>query len=376
MRSFRTIGIMLLTGLLLSTGATSALADGTNAGDTVSNQATLDYEVGGVNQPDVLSDGDGIPGNGNQPTTFLVDNRVDLTMAASSNNASSGTGQILVFTVTNTGNEDQGYALQLFTGANGSDDDINFNNVAIYFDADKSGTLTVGDTAYTSGSGVRVGAVDVPANAGVNSTIQILVIGDVPAGATTGQTADYTLKAFTLNAGTDTETTATAGANTAGIDVVLADITAAAGGVGGAADATNDGDYYATATYTVQAALLSVTKSVAVISDPINGAANPKAIPGATVRYSIVITNNGVAAATLLALTDPIPSNTWFVAGSVSAVGASAVTYDANNAGTWSGVPANGADGTDHSITDIKVEYATLAGSGGSYTLTFDVKIQ
>lgn len=384
MKNFRTISWMALFGLaLMVLTAGSAFAAGTDAGSTISNQATLDYEVGTVNQPDILSDGDGNAGNGNQPTTFLVDNRVDLTMSGADNVTASGTGQILLFTLENTGNDDQRYALELFTGVDATDDDTDFDNVTIYYDADNSGTVTAGDTVYTSGAGTPIvdnGAtpVDVPANAGAGSIIQILVVGDVPAGATNGQTAAYTLKAFTLNASDSVETTATAGVDTTGVDVVLADA-AAVGGVSVASDAAEDGDFYATATYTVQTAQLSITKTAQVISDPINGvSANAKAIPGAVVEYTITVTNNGVPAADLLVLTDPIPANTWFVVGSVSAAGSSSIDYDDSNAGTWSGTPTVEGDGsgTDHSISDIRVQYATLAGSGASHQMTFQVMIQ
>lgn len=382
MKSYKTTSLIALFGLLLMIiSAGSAFAAGTNAGITISNQASLDYEVGGVNQPDILSDGDGNTANGPETTDFLVDNRVDLTMSGSDNATASGTGQILVFNIENTGNEDQRYALQLFSGANGSEDNIDFSTVTIYYDADNSGTVTAGDTTYTSGAGTPIidntaTPVDVPANAGAGSIIQILVVGDVPSGATNGQTAAYTLKAFTLNTSDNAETTATGGADTTGVDVVLAD-GAAVGGVGGVADAASDGDFYATATYTVQTAQLAVSKTADVISDPINGVSpNAKAIPGAVIRYTITVTNNGVPAADLLVLSDPIPANTWFVVGSVSAPGSSSIQYDDSNAGTWSGTPTDDGDGTDHSISDLRVNYATLAGSGASHTMTFDVMIQ
>lgn len=383
MKNFRTPSWMALFGLVLMVlTAGSAFAAGTNAGDTISNQATLDYEVGGVNQPDIDSDGDGNAGNGTQPTTFLVDNRVDLSMSGTDNGTASGTGQILVFTIENTGNEDQRYALELFTGVDATDDITDFDNVTIYYDADNSGTVTAGDTIYTSGAGTPIvdgggTPVDVPANA-AGSTIQVLVVGDAPSGATNGQTAAYTLKAVTLNASDSAETTATAGADTTGVDVVLAD-GAAVGGVTGVADAVEDGDFYATATYTVQTAQLSITKAAVVISDPINGvSANAKAIPGAVVEYTITVTNNGVPAADLLVLTDPIPANTWFIVGSVTAVGSSSVDYDDSNAGTWSGIPTVEGDGsgTDHSISDVRVQYVTLAGGGTSHQMTFQVMIQ
>ena len=57
-------------------------------------------------------------------------------------------------------------------------------------------------------------------------------------------------------------------------------------------------------------ALLTVVKFSTVISDPINGTTNPKMIPGAVVRYSIMVTNTGTLTVTSnsIVITDPLPT--------------------------------------------------------------------
>ncbi len=57
---------------------------------------------------------------------------------------------------------------------------------------------------------------------------------------------------------------------------------------------------------------LSVQKISDVLIDPINGATNPKRIPGATVRYEVVVRNSGVGMSDSgsMVLTDAIPANT------------------------------------------------------------------
>lgn len=57
---------------------------------------------------------------------------------------------------------------------------------------------------------------------------------------------------------------------------------------------------------------LSVQKISDVLVDPVNGTTNPKRIPGATVRYEVVVRNNGIGMADSgsIVLTDPIPANT------------------------------------------------------------------
>jgi hypothetical protein len=65
-----------------------------------------------------------------------------------------------------------------------------------------------------------------------------------------------------------------------------------------------------TNTPTAANALLTVVKFSTVISDPINGTINPKMIPGAVVRYSILVTNTGTLSVTgnSIVITDPLPT--------------------------------------------------------------------
>ncbi len=51
---------------------------------------------------------------------------------------------------------------------------------------------------------------------------------------------------------------------------------------------------------------LAIAKTSSVVSDPVNGATNPKAIPGAAMRYCILVTNNGSGTATGIAVADPL----------------------------------------------------------------------
>lgn len=58
-------------------------------------------------------------------------------------------------------------------------------------------------------------------------------------------------------------------------------------------------------------AVLTLAKSSTVVSDPVNGTTNPLMIPGAVVRYSIVVTNigNTTVDASTIVLTDALPAN-------------------------------------------------------------------
>ena len=98
--------------------------------------------------------------------------------------------------------------------------------------------------------------------------------------------------------------------------------------------------------YSVEGAALTVTKTSAPISDPVSGATNPKAIPGAVMRYCILIANAGPATASLVTATDALPVTLNYVAGSMRS-GASCDTAttveddDANDGGEGDGVTGN-----------------------------------
>lgn len=115
--------------------------------------------------------------------------------------------------------------------------------------------------------------------------------------------------------------------------------------------------------------LLTLDRSVEVVSDPINGTTNPKAIPGALMRYSLVITNAAIASevANNAVISDEIPANTTYTFG--------------DNLITVDGVAQTDAsdltDSTDFGVTtpnSITTDLGTIA-IGASRTLTYDVVI-
>ena len=65
-------------------------------------------------------------------------------------------------------------------------------------------------------------------------------------------------------------------------------------------------------------AILTVSKTSSVVRDPVNGTTNPRLIPGATVQYCILLTNNGPAAITNATVSDPLPANITFVPGTLA----------------------------------------------------------
>ena len=94
-----------------------SLAQGTDAGVVISNQASVDYEVNGLNQPDILStDANSPPGTGDA-TTFVVDRRVEFTLTEIGGvHTEVQPGDVQAFTefqLTNDGNAIMDFALAL-----------------------------------------------------------------------------------------------------------------------------------------------------------------------------------------------------------------------------------------------------------------------
>ncbi|MGH3804157.1 MAG: hypothetical protein ACRDTD_29290 [Pseudonocardiaceae bacterium] len=292
---------------LSSVAATPAFAVGTTAGTTITNTATVDYQVGGVAQ-----------GQQSASNNFTVDRKINVLVEEVANLTTpvvpGQANAVTTFQLTNTSNETLDFALTATqqvggTAAHTGTDTFNVNNVRIYRDNTASGTIgswDAGDTLITNYVDELV----------VDTAIRLFVVADIPAGLTNNAIAGVTLRATAREgglAGTQgAAITETTGANTAGKDTVFADITA-----GVAGDAVRDGAHSDNDDYTVQTATLVVTKTSRIISDPVNFAVNPKLIPGAVIEYCIAVANTGAAAATSVVINDPVPGQLTFNAGSI-----------------------------------------------------------
>lgn len=295
--------------------AQSAYAVGTAANTTISNTATVNYTVGGVGQTPIESSptGNTTPGAGNgTATSFVVDNRIDFTVTELSGGNTvvnpGQTGAVTAFTVANTGNAPQGFAL---AAANESGTVV-FTNTD---DTDVTGLTVFVDS---NGNGVYDAGVDTAANINTlaaDASVVVFVVANVPVTTSNGQFANVSLTAQAAVPGTNGATLAT---ETVGpedpnaVDTVFGDA--------GEDNSETDSDQYA-----VQSAALSVQKTSAVVSDPFNGTTDPKAIPGATVEYTITLANSGTVNAAGVSIGDTLPANTTFVANGYNA-GASNVS--------------------------------------------------
>ncbi|MFK8016163.1 MAG: hypothetical protein AB8G17_12075 [Gammaproteobacteria bacterium] len=373
----------------------------TAAGDTVSNQASVNYQVGGVAQTAVLSDDDGNAGNGVNPTNFLVDRKLDATVTELSgdyNSASTPTvvpgqnqgatnGAVLGFTVTNTGNQVQDFSLgaaaTTFDPFSGTDT-FDATNVNVFVDANGDGIYQPGTDTATF-----IDELSFQGNAGGDpSSVVVFVVSDIPLTQSAGDIAAYVLNAQVAEGGTpaaqgaDITTDDSGSADSAGVDDVFAD----GENTNNAADGTRDGIASAEDAYQISAPVLTVAKSSQVISDPFNGTANPKAIPGAVIEYTITVSNAvGGATATNVNLTDDLSGEIVGGGGTEALAFLSNVyggTGDIELTVTSGGVPTvtplteeADADSGSFNANIVSVTGITLAG-GDSAQVSFRVEIQ
>lgn len=319
---------LLATGscLALLLGASPALAAGTASGTTITNTVTVNFQVGGVSQT-------ASTGSNNITVDRKVAIRVQETGSSTTSVVPGQTTAVTTFTVTNDTNAtiDIGLAAAQLSGgtaAHGGTDNFDVTGLGVFVDTNSNGT-------YDAGTDTAVTYLDEVAADGVRT---IFVVGGVGASQVNGDVAGVTLQGQAREGGAvstqGSVITATAGANTAGVDTVLFDSVGVVGG-----DIANDGRASDDDDFTVSAAILSVYKQSRIVSDPVNGTTNPKMIPGATIEYCIVVANGaGGAAATSVNISDPLPAQTTYDSG-----------YGIFQSGTYTGTAPSGTcnlDGT------------------------------
>jgi len=311
MKSMKIITAVAFVALMMAMVVPQpALAEGTQAGVTISNTADVDYSVGGIGQATVPS----------PAVTFLVDRKVDLTVSLTEVAAvpalPGSSGNVLRFNVKNASNSTLDFNLQAVaasTPAFGGTDTIDSNPTPppAYADSNGNGTYEPAiDTAT---------AINDLANAG---SVAVFVVAAFDLTGVDGDIAAYDLLATAADAATGTTLSGTDNSgdvydpNT--VQTLYADGQ-------GPADLDNDRQHSATGDYLLTTADLAVTKSFVVVDDgvPTTSPPNEMAIPGATVRYTILVANNGSAPANTVVVTDTVPTNTTY-AGNVSAGGSEA----------------------------------------------------
>lgn len=346
--TFKTLVKTLLSATALTAISTGmAFADGTSAGTSVANTFSLDYQVGGEIQPTIETcDGDAGCGGTDDSTRFTVDRKIDLTVAVETTPEEVFPGEddaLLIFTVTNTGNDNQAYRVN-FT--NDGSDDFDPDAATYYvFPAESDGscdtaTNLVAGNAYTSG--------DLTGDVIPDATICLVAESDIPlttdnnTDGIDGDSANLTLVAQTWSPlsyindtapGTSIEEAADTGTNNmlGTAENVLLDSDGPDGN-----DNEFDGDHSVIGSYLMVSADLDAAKSVAVISTDGTGCgttpATPTAnietqypIPGACVEYVIAVTNMGSTAATDINISDTLPAEVTYASSNLSGFSAGSV---------------------------------------------------
>jgi len=364
------VGLLCVVVLALA-APHMAFADGTDSGTDIDNTATLDYQVGGIDQTQLSSF-----------VTFKVDNKVDLTVVTQDGSEvtvvpgslfGDGVYNVLHFRVTNVGNTAQDCSLRVVTVATGNG--AKFGGSAAFNMTPEpvpdarifvNSAMDVAGT-YDNGTDTDNYIDELPKD----SFFDVFVVLDAVLTAADGEIASYHLVATVHDAGAGGSlgdlTTADTGAWASGtVQVVFADAAGTASG-----DAQYDGQHSDQDDYEVASADLSITKSSAVMSDPFS-ASNPKAIPGAVIRYPIDIANVGGTDAQTVITRDQIPANTTFVSGSAATSnsnGGATITVEYSADGVaWQGTETS-------PVAYIRVTNSVVDATTGTAQITFDVTV-
>lgn len=318
-----TLAAMLAGAVAVFPGA--AHAAGTQAGTAINNTATATYSDGTATQTV----------NSNQ-VTLNVDELLDVTVTgddpADVGTAPGATNVVTKFTVANTGNGAEAFALTAIT--NRTADNFDPASAVIWIDTDGDGQFNPAiDTQYAAGSNDPVLQPD--------GRIGVFIVSTMPGSATNGQRAEVALVAA-ARTGTGTPGTVFSGQGTGGVDAVV--------GLSGA-DAEDN------AFYLINAITVALAKSAAV-ADPFGGT---EAVPGAIITYTLTATITGTGTAQALAIADPIPAATQYVLGSITLGGVSQTDAVDGDAGDYNG-------------TRVAVALGNVP-AGQTRTVTFRVRI-
>ena len=367
-----TVRALLSTGMMAAVLLLSqqSMAQGTDAGVVISNQASVDYDVNGQDQADILStDADSPPGTAD-PTTFVVDRRVQFTLAeiggAHTEVQPGQTNAFAEFQLTNNGNAVMDFALSLVD--------------LVASDPQVHGQTDTGDTmdnyrirvANTDGAGgaPELGDLAFVDELGEDETVVIYVFAD--AGATLPNDA-YDNFRLVATAADSVDASASPGVLDAlltqspGVDDpdVIENVFNNASGAdtgGNASESSDDG-------FHVNSAQLVITKDAAVISDDFGSG---KALPNAVIEYTVSLDNTlGAAAADNVVLTDSI--QTPDVALELGGYGGANLDVTIDGAPCSSAADADGC--TYDGGTDVLTVTIPSIAAGATSTVKYQVRI-
>lgn len=301
-----------------------AMAAGVDAGSLIENTATATFE-----------DGEGPKTVDSNTVTVRVDELLDVTVTSQDGGPiPSEPGQdVLTFEVTNQGNGPEEFTLTANPAVAGNDFDTSVTSIAID---------TNGNGVYDAGVDEILTGPETTPELAPDEAVTVFVIVEVPGGVSDGDTSDVELLAEAVT-GTGAPGTSFAGAGVAGGDAIV--------GATGADDA-------ATGSIVVGLTTVDLTKAVSLV-DPFGG---DSAVPGSVATFTLTATVVGNGSLDSLVITDSIPDDTTYVAGSLALDGGALTDQSGDDAG----------EGSD--TAGISVDIGTVNG-GDTFEVTFDVTI-
>jgi len=302
--------------------------------------------------------------------------------------SAANSNTVLTYTVSNIGNDPQGFIL---TAANATPvaatDVFDPTLFQTFVDTNNNGIYDAADTGTSiatlnPGASVKVFILStIPANSIVPAPLvngnQALVTLTAQAADTTGTLVAASTVAGSTNGVALVATAAAAGSNATGganvtvVDIVFAEAANILTGTAAApVDAANNGKASANDTYTIQTAMLTVTKLSSVVCDPVTGNAAPNNIPGAAIQWAITIANAAGAGAPAnldlpSAISDTLNVNTTFDPNKV--IGAAAAPFCL---GTPAFAAANGLGYTLGTVAPAAGAAPVTVAPAGAFTLT------
>ena len=393
MKSFKRTRLTgaLLAGLLLALGSMAAnAATNTAANTSIANRATVSFNVGTVAQTPVESSptGNATPGTGNgTDTTFVVDAKLALTVTkvdATIVNVTPGlTGAVLVYQVTNTGNDTQGVSFTALAKATGTTNPFagqpadDFDTTATQIRVSSANTATYNATNDTASAISQLAP---------GASRYVFVLSNIPVAQINNDSAVMALVAQVATKGANAGYTTVPGSDITSDDHLAAwtpgTVQHIFADAAGTDDAALDGKASDRDAYLVKSASLTITKTSKVLSDP-TGAAIPHAIPGAVMQYTITVANATGASsnASAIAISDSLSSiltNVTWNANSLAV--ASTGTGNANGTCQDTGTTLTAtspytAVTCGYASSTVSVSGITLA-PGNTASITFNVTIQ
>ena len=349
--------------VLLLAMADTAYGVGTSAGREITNTAQATFEIAGIAQTPVDS----------APAVVFVDELLDATVVFDNGGpvgvSSPETGAILQFTLTNSGNGTESFRLIADDSVPASDFDPQINQIYL----ESNGTLGLqtgagGDDTYV------IGADDPTLDA--DDTQVVYIEADIPGGEAQNAQGIVQLRAISNTvfalAGTD--------------DPAAPAFPAVGTPYAGAGDLDENGGGNVTAVvgtsydllnlvlrgegiFQVSAAVVTIVKTNTARLDPFGG---NTLVPGTVLTYEIEVTVNGGGTAESLLVTDLIPADLEYQAGTLQ-VSVLPAGEEADDDFAPIGVDNTGFEGGTNTL---RVNLGDVVGGGGTITIEFDAAIR